>query len=220
MRNIFWILIIFIILLIIGIGTFFLFYDNEPKLDYSCNVDADCAPKKFRSGCGQTHTCANVKSPSLKMKGQECILTELVYAPTCMCINNFCEDDFSIASLNDPLVLKTEIKVNSEQESEVKISFYNENPNTIINVKPEIISCMKGGNEVQSTPSPIIMAEPANIGSGSFHNYKVRLIERGLEDGTYICTLGIRCNNDICPDWNKIDEVHYFQTADFFLKVK
>ena len=202
------------------------YFEHDLKLDYNCNTDSDCTPKKFREGCGENFACANLYSQSLNTSSQ-CTLDDIVgiSKPSCKCSEGKCIDLWATSS--DPIIIrstseKTYIVVDLKQTVNFTISFYNNDENDIIDTKPKIISCQNSGKEmIEEEILPQINTIEKTILSGNSGVFEVELQENNFEIGGYMCIVGFECISNNCPDWVEIlNNKKYYGIKYFLLQVE
>ena len=112
---------------------------------------------------------------------------------------------------SNPITVPGTINVDRSKSKTMDIGFYNKGQATAIASKFVITGCLK--EDAPQEPLPSIDSIPTDVGASEGKGFSVIFYEKGLQAGTYICTLSV-CKEGICDL-----EENVYEEEQFFLKV-
>ena len=122
-------------------------------------------------------------------------------------------------SADNPITIADRIEIKRDSQVELKIGYYNSNPNPSTDAKLGIYDCLNpDGDSVYSTGKlPTITSTSQTVEPSSASAYKVILSENEMIGGiSYICTIIAYTGDDIPTD---LDDEDIYESKQFFLYV-
>lgn len=121
----------------------------------------------------------------------------------------------------NPITVSQTVEIDRKKSKTMQIGFYNKGEGTAVSATFSIVSCLQKGNQlVNSVELPSVASPSEDVGASSSLGFSIIVTENGLPADTYICTIGVKCGGDSCPDWaREINDDRYYETKQFFLKV-
>tara|TARA_Y100000310_G_scaffold321278_1_gene378686 strand:+ start:544 stop:1098 length:555 start_codon:yes stop_codon:yes gene_type:complete len=122
---------------------------------------------------------------------------------------------------SNPITITGTVTIGRKKSKTMDVGFYNKGSNTAFGAKFAIQSCMDTSDSEVKKNLPSMSSISAKVGASESKGYSLILNENGLAAGTYICTIGVKCNSKAataqggqCPSGTT-----YYETQQFFLKV-
>jgi hypothetical protein len=113
------------------------------------------------------------------------------------------------------------VEVDREKSKTMDIGFYNKGESTATGATFDIIKCLTKENRAVTENLPLIASPSEDVGKSDARGFSIIITEKGLDQGTYICTVGVKCGEGAtCPNWAKdIDGKQVYDSKQFFLSV-
>ncbi len=113
---------------------------------------------------------------------------------------------------SNPITLQQQVEIGRNKPKTMSIGYYNRNPNTAVGAIFRINECLDGqGAPVPADKVPSIASTKQDVGPSSASAYSVIVNEKGLQAGTYICSMVV-CNEGSCQQ-------NTYERKQFFLQV-
>ena len=122
---------------------------------------------------------------------------------------------------SNPITITGTISIGRKKSKTMDIGFYNKGSGTAFGAKFNLVECLETGGSKVAKNLPFIASGSAKVGASEAKGYSIIINENGLAAGTYICTLGVKCDSadattqgGSCPT-----STTYYEQKQFFLKV-
>src|SRR3989344_1597758 len=103
------------------------------------------------------------------------------------------------ATWENSITIPQEVDISRNGNKALNIGYYNKNQFIAYGATLIIYHCSNPKNKVDSKLLPDITSEIKDVAVDENTNYKITIVEKGLQLGSYICTMRVVCNQDSVP---------------------